>query len=306
MHYLTNLFKMTGLKFVGAILAFFAPHLMKIFRIQIVDGSVTEFVRNLVWKTVNYREKNGVVRQDFLDNLMQLRKERTIAAESDGKEIKFKIDGDDFVAQCFAFLTAGIETSSLTMSFFLYEVALHPEIQERLREEMSQVLANHNNEVTYDAIQEMTYLDMVVSETLRKYPIVPFLDRVATSDYILSVNEVQNVVLRKGTAVYVPLMGVHHDPKYYPEPDRFDPERFTEENKRSRPNFTFFPFGEGPRICIGMRFGLMNLKTGLIHIVSRYQVSPCKDTPVPIEFDQANILLQSKQEICLTFKRITT
>jgi cytochrome P450 family 6 len=74
-----------------------------------------------------------------------------------------EIDGDDFVAQCFAFLTAGFETSSGTMQFLLYELALHPDIQHRLRTEITQVLARHNQEVTYDGIQEMTYLDMVVS-----------------------------------------------------------------------------------------------------------------------------------------------
>jgi cytochrome P450 family 6 len=59
------------------------------------------------------------------------------------------------------------------------------------------------------------------------------------------------VTLRKGTPVYLPVMGIHHDPQYYPEPERFDPERFTEENKKSRPHFTYLPFGEGPRNCIG-------------------------------------------------------
>jgi len=73
------------------------------------------------------------------------------------------IDGDDFVAQCFAFLTAGFETSSTTMTFLLYEMALHPDIQQRLRNEITQMLAKHNNEVTYDGIQELKYLDMVIS-----------------------------------------------------------------------------------------------------------------------------------------------
>ena len=73
------------------------------------------------------------------------------------------IDGDDFVAQCFAFLTAGFETSSTTMTFLLYEVALHPDIQQRLRNEITQMLDKYNNEVTYDGIQELTYLDMVIS-----------------------------------------------------------------------------------------------------------------------------------------------
>jgi hypothetical protein len=74
-----------------------------------------------------------------------------------------EIDGDDFVAQCFAFLTAGFETSSTTMTLILHELALQPDIQRRLRAETTQVLDKHNHEVTYDGLQEMTYLDMVIS-----------------------------------------------------------------------------------------------------------------------------------------------
>jgi cytochrome P450 len=74
-----------------------------------------------------------------------------------------EIDGDDFVAQAFGFLVAGFESSGSTISFALYELALHPEIQKRLRAEIMQVLKTHNGELTYNGIQEMAYLDMVVS-----------------------------------------------------------------------------------------------------------------------------------------------
>lgn len=314
--YLRDLFKVRGLKAIGSIFAFFAPELMKIFRIQVVDSHVSNFVRDLVWNTVEHREKHGIVRKDFLDNLMELRREgmqvddlphgNTPTARI--TEPKFRIDGDDFVAQCFAFLTAGFETSSTTMTLLLYEVALHPDIQQRLRNEITQMLDKHSNEVTYDGTQEMTYLDMVISETLRKYPVVPFLDRVPVNDYVIpdpSGKDTQFVTLRKGTPVYLPVMGIHHDPQYYPEPERFDPERFTEENKKSRPHFTYLPFGEGPRNCIGMRFGLMQIKAGLSHILSQYEVTPCKDTPMPLVFDDNSVLLYTKTEVILSFKKIS-
>jgi cytochrome P450 family 6 len=74
-----------------------------------------------------------------------------------------EIEGDDFVGQAFQFLAAGFETSGSTMAFALYELALHPEIQNRLRAEIMQVMNKHNGQVTYDSIQEMAYLDIVVS-----------------------------------------------------------------------------------------------------------------------------------------------
>jgi cytochrome P450 family 6 len=92
----------------------------------------------------------------------------------------------------------------------------------------------------------------VFTEILRKYPIVAFLDRMCCSDYKLpSPAGNGTVTLPAGTNVYIPVLGLHHDPQYFPEPEKFDPDRFTEENKHIRPNYTYIPFGEGPRMCIG-------------------------------------------------------
>ena len=90
------------------------------------------------------------------------------------------------------------------------------------------------------------------TETLRKYPILPFLDRKCSKDYELpAVTGNGTVTLPAGTGVYIPVLGLHYDPTYFPEPEKFDPDRFTEDNKHSRPNYTYIPFGEGPRMCIG-------------------------------------------------------
>ena len=90
------------------------------------------------------------------------------------------------------------------------------------------------------------------TETLRKYPILPFLERKCCSDYELP-NPTGNgsIKLPAGTGDYIAVLGIHLDPTYFPEPENFDPDRFTEENKSSRPKFTSIPFGEGPRNCIG-------------------------------------------------------
>jgi len=90
------------------------------------------------------------------------------------------------------------------------------------------------------------------TETLRKYPILPFLDRKCCIDYELPApTGKKKIKLPGGTGVYIPVLGIHYDPKYFPEPEKFDPDRFTEENKGSRPKYTYLPFGEGPRMCIG-------------------------------------------------------
>ena len=86
------------------------------------------------------------------------------------------------------------------------------------------------------------------SETLRKYPTVPILSRECTKDDKIPDKD---VVLEKRMTTVIPVLALHHDPKYYPEPERFDPERFTEDEKAKRHHYVYLPFGEGPRICIG-------------------------------------------------------
>jgi cytochrome P450 family 6 len=92
----------------------------------------------------------------------------------------------------------------------------------------------------------------VFTETLRKYPVLSFLDRRCCSDYELPAPTGNGTItLPAGIAIYIPVLALHHDPTYFPDPEKFDPERFTEEKKHSRPNYTYIPFGEGPRMCIG-------------------------------------------------------
>jgi len=92
----------------------------------------------------------------------------------------------------------------------------------------------------------------VFTETLRKYPIISFLDRNCCSDYELPApTGTGTITLPAGTGVYIPVLGLHFDATYFPEPEKFDPDRFTEEKKNSRPKCTYIPFGEGPRMCSG-------------------------------------------------------
>lgn len=99
------------------------------------------------------------------------------------------------------------------------------------------------------------------------YPAVPVLNRVASHDYPIPGT---NKVLEKGTSIFLPLLGAQRDPKYFPDPDNFVPERFSEENKRNM-NGVYYPFGEGPRICIGMRLGKIQSKIGLAIMMQKFK-----------------------------------
>lgn len=96
----------------------------------------------------------------------------------------------------------------------------------------------------------LSYLDMVVAEALRMYPPLGHINRITTKTYKVPNSD---VVLEKGTPIFVSMLGMHYDPKYFPNPNEFDPERFNGENKHNRPSCVYFPFGDGPHACIGER-----------------------------------------------------
>lgn len=93
-----------------------------------------------------------------------------------------------------------------------------------------------------------------------------------------------DVVLKKDSILLIPVLGIHRDPEIYPEPEKFDPERFTKENVAARHPYAWIPFGKGPRECIGERFGMMQTRLGLAAVIRNFQIKPTLSTPQRIEF----------------------
>ncbi|XP_046466088.1 probable cytochrome P450 6a14 [Neodiprion pinetum] len=216
------------------------------------DADVTKFFISAFTETVKYRTANNVARKDFLDLIIQLMNKGYI--ENDDKKLSQlsefdsqKITALEGAAQAFVFWLAGFETSSSTVTNCLYELALHQDIQDKVAEEANRVLGEFGG-MSYNGVKEMRYLYKVVSETLRKYPAVPILNRECTAEIDLPETGLH---VEKGTAIIVPVYGLHNDPEIYPDPEKFDPERFTEEKIASRHPYAYLPFGEGPRNCIG-------------------------------------------------------
>jgi len=273
------------------ILYFMVPQLAIALRIPNTPPGISKFFMKVVEETVGYRERNNVTRNDFMQLLIQLKNQGYLETDNqDNEKVQSHttLSAKELAAQIFVFFAAGFETSATTMSFCLYELALNLDIQDRLRNEIDTVLKKREGSVTYEDIQEMKYLDKVISETLRKYPPLGILNRECTKRYEIPGT---NVILEKGIQVVIPTMGMHYDPQYFPEPEKFDPERFSEEAKSTRHHYAYLPFGEGPRICIGMRFGLLQTKVGLVSALSKYEFHVCEETAVPLAFDPKSFIL---------------
>lgn len=127
--------------------------------------------------------------------------------------------------------------------------------------------------------------------------------RVAQSNYKIPGT---NIVFDKGVSVVIPVYAIHHDPEYYSEPEKFDPERFSPEETKKRNAMTWLAFGDGPRNCIALRFGMMQTRIGLITLLNRFEFSPCAKTLIPMVFGTSPIVLSPKEGIYLKIKPIET
>lgn len=281
-----------------------APHLWRLLTFKAARRDVFKYFDDMVKETLHQRLKSGTKRNDFMELFIQLHTEGSVDGEKNAGEA-WKLTEDEVAAQAFLFYTAGFETSSTTMSFATYELAVNPDIQEHVQNEIDSVLAESGH-VTYDALSKMKYLDKVLTETLRKYPPLATLNREALRSYRLPSAGLDSdcpVLLDRGTIVTVPVLSLHRDPAHYPSPERFDPERFSEEAKASRHPFVYLPFGEGPRFCIGMRLGLLQAKLGLVHLLSNYTVDVSSETDIPLVLDPLAPVLAPQNGIRLCISK---
>lgn len=125
--------------------------------------------------------------------------------------------------------------------------------------------------------------------------------RIAANDYKIPDTD---LVIEKDTLTFIPVYSIHHAPSLYANPDKFDPERFTEENKQDRHPMAYLPFGEGPRNCIGLRFGLMQTRIGLIRLMQNFKFSPASKTMIPLEFLPRAPLLCPAEDMWLRVEKV--
>ncbi|XP_058807993.1 cytochrome P450 6k1-like [Phymastichus coffea] len=262
----------------------------------IVDRELVNFFVNCLNETIKYRKENGVRRNDFVDLLINVRDHPEKLG--DGVELTDLL----LTCQAFVFFAAGFETSSSTLSNAMYELALHPEIQNRLRDDVTKTFEKNNGKLNYDSIIDMKYLDKVFKETLRKYPPVFSLTREATSDHTF-VNS--KLSITKGTSIIIPAYAIQHDPTIYPNPEQFNPERFEEQEVKSRRHMTYLPFGDGPRNCIGERFAYIQTKLGLAYAIKNFEFQVCDKTPRTFRTRPATVILSPIDPLYLTIKKVT-
>jgi len=156
--------------------------------------------------------------------------------------------------------------------------------------------------VSYEAINQLEYLDAVINEALRLYPPIGILERICEKTYELpsALPDKKPFIMKKGMLVWISIFSIQHDEKYYNNPEKFDPERFLDNKMHS--SSWYMPFGCGLRMCIVNRFAMLEIKVLLFHILARYDLKPCIKTISPIKFCK-DFMIMPKNGFWLNIRR---
>ena len=189
------------------------------------------------------------------------------------------LSNDEIVATVTTIILAGYETTNNALSYTAYLLALNPTIQDKLIKEINDYYEVNPDSSLYDAAENIEYVAMVLYESLRMFPPAPRTNRECKQTCAVT----DDLIIEEGVEISFPIFLLHRNPEYWPNPDKFDPERFNPNTKQSYPTFAYLPFGEGPRNCIGKRLALLEAKMTLIAIFKDLQFKRCADTEVPLD-----------------------
>jgi len=197
------------------------------------------------------------------------------------------------IAQSAVFLLAGFDSTSHVLSSCLYKMAQHPEMQEKLYDDISSKIEQYG-EVCHEMVQDVPYLEQFISEVLRMLSPGVRLERVCNKD--VSYNGIH---IKKGMTVSVSLYALHYSEEFFPDPKTFNPDRWSPENKANINPYAYMPFGQGPRNCVAMRFAREELKMVLCTLIQQFRFFPVEETPVTINAVDGFLLLAVREEIPL-------
>ncbi|XP_060072369.1 cytochrome P450 3A8-like [Ylistrum balloti] len=269
--------------------------LMPYLGISFLDKDIQAFFRKITTKLLAERVAGSKDRVDFLQLMKNAQQENEDSDKEDDEDnndnssvnkpstawSRKGITFDEILGNAEVFFFAGYETTTITLAMASYYLALYPEYQDKLRQELTDKIGSQ--QVTYDNIREVKYLEMIINETLRINPPATRTDRVCLRD-----TEINGIKIPAGMNISVPIYAIHHDPDNWEDPDKFIPERFADND--SYDPLTFLPFGYGPRICIGMRLVQMELKMSLAKVVRNFRISVCSETQIPPDMMKLGLL----------------
>ena len=275
--------------------------------LSFTDPAAIHYLAGLSQHVIDERRKKGVRAanrsyNDFLQLMLEAGREQTTETQEDDEEVKLvnesnktTLTDEEIIGNAMLFLVAGYETTASLLAFASYVLAVHPDIQSRLRTEIQEA-KKKNEDLDYETLTSLPYLGAFINETLRMYPPVTRFDRHCSEDVTLEYNG-KTIRMCKGDSFVIPVYAVHHMEEYYPQPEEFRPERFLPENKDKLIPYTFLTFVAGPRNCIGMRFAMLEAKLAIASLLLEFDFVRSSRTSVPLDLSSSKIILTAKEVI---------
>jgi len=214
---------------------------------------ISKETRQILLDLIQDRRKSDTQHDDLLDMLLNSTYEDTGESMTDTQMLD----------EALILYVAGYETTAMSLGWSIHALREDPEIRKKLQE----ALIDHPGPHTMESLMRPDYITQVIEETMRKYPPAWILDRVVLEDDVID-----GVPVSKGDLVGLYVYGTHHNPNFWEEPSKFDPDRFTPENKKKMASYAYFPFGGGPRMCIGYHFAMLEMKIALIEFFKRFSL----------------------------------
>ena len=222
-------------------------------------------VQNRIKAMIDERRANPKERVDILSMLLN-------ATDDNGNHM------DDIQArdEALTVFGAGHETTAVTLSWALYFMLAQPDIYARMQQEVDTIL--EGRAPTVADLPRLPYILQFIKETLRYYPAPSAVSRQALRDV-----QVGDYTFRKNTIILLPIYATHHLPEYYPDPERFDPERFSPVNEKKIPRYAYWPFGAGPRVCVGSHLAMMEMHLVLARLLQQVRLELVPNQDVQVE-----------------------
>jgi cytochrome P450 len=239
----------------------------------------------VILQNIKTRRKSNEHHADMLQTLLSARYKETGQGMTD----------QQILMESIQLIVAGHETSSNALSWILYLLTQHPDCFARVREEIKNQLGDAP--LRYHDLPKLKYTTQVIEESLRLYPPFWLIDRMAVED-----DEIMGYSIPKNTMIIVFIYGVHHSPEYWQNPDKFDPDRFNEENIKKQKAFSHLPFGGGPRVCIGENYAMLQILTILATLLRKYDFQLAQNHPVVMG---PMIILRPKGGIKMKFAKLS-